>query len=145
MTSTQPVVGIRTAFMAASIGGLPAARRTAARRRHPEARIWCLARNRLTSVVLTRGTTTMTAWPSCTVRVVSSTACGHVCPFIEAEKSQRRNGKRACVLLKVSRAAFYADRTAGPSQRERDDAELTEAILAVHEESDGASLTQRPG
>ena len=61
----------------------------------------------------------------------------NVYPFIEAEKSQRRNVARACVLLKVSRSAFYADRTAVPSQRERDDAELTEAILAVHEQSDG--------
>jgi transposase InsO family protein len=61
----------------------------------------------------------------------------NVYPFIEAEKSQRRSVKRACVLLKVSRSAFYADRSAGPSQRERDDAELTEAIVAVHEDSGG--------
>jgi putative transposase len=60
-----------------------------------------------------------------------------VYPFIEAEKSQRRNVKRACVLLKVSRSAFYADRSAGPSQRERDDAELTDAIVAIHDESNG--------
>ena len=31
-----------------------------------------------------------------------------VYPFIEAEKAQQRNVKRACELLKVSRAAFYA-------------------------------------
>jgi hypothetical protein len=61
----------------------------------------------------------------------------NVYPFIEAEKSQRRNVKWACALLKVSRSAFYADRAAGPSKRERDDAELTDAIVAVHEESDG--------
>jgi transposase InsO family protein len=61
----------------------------------------------------------------------------NVYPFIEAAKSQRRNVQRACVLLKVSRSAFYADRTAAPSKRQRDDAELTEAIVAVHEESDG--------
>jgi transposase InsO family protein len=61
----------------------------------------------------------------------------NVYPFIEAEKSKRRNVKRACVLLKVSRSAFYADRIAGPSQRERDDAELTDAIVAVYDESDG--------
>ncbi len=29
-------------------------------------------------------------------------------PFIEAEKAGRRNVKRACELLKVSRAAYYA-------------------------------------
>jgi transposase InsO family protein len=61
----------------------------------------------------------------------------NVYPFIEAEKSQRRNVKRACALLQVSRSAFYADRIAGPSQRTRDDAELTDAIIAVHDESDG--------
>ena len=34
-------------------------------------------------------------------------------PFIEAEKAQRRNVKRACELLKVSRAAYYAALMAG--------------------------------
>jgi putative transposase len=38
-------------------------------------------------------------------------------PFIEAEKTCRRNVKRACELLKVSRAAYYAARR-GPSPRE---------------------------
>jgi transposase InsO family protein len=57
--------------------------------------------------------------------------------FIEAEKSKRRNVKRACVLLKVSRSAFYVDRSAGPSKRQRDDAELTDAIVAVYDESEG--------
>jgi transposase InsO family protein len=57
-------------------------------------------------------------------------------PFIEAEKAGRRNVKRACALLKVSRAAFYAH-LAGPSQRQREDAELTGQIKAVHEESKG--------
>jgi transposase InsO family protein len=40
-------------------------------------------------------------------------------------------------LLQVSRSAFYADRAAGPSQRNRDDAQLTAAIIAVHDESAG--------
>ena len=61
----------------------------------------------------------------------------NVYPFIEAEKSQHRNVARACVLLKVSRSAFYTARTAVPSQRERVDAELTQAIVAVHDESTG--------
>ena len=47
--------------------------------------------------------------------------------FIEAEKAGRRNVKRACALLKVSRAAFY-QYLAGPSQREAGDAELTDQI-----------------
>ena len=59
-----------------------------------------------------------------------------VYPFIEAERAGRRNVKRACALLKVSRAAFYQHR-AGPSPREREDAELTGRIRAVHEESKG--------
>ena len=57
-------------------------------------------------------------------------------PFIEAEKAGRRNVKRACALLKVSRAAFYQHQ-AGPSRRDREDAELTGQIRAVHEESKG--------
>jgi transposase InsO family protein len=59
-----------------------------------------------------------------------------VYPFIEAERAGRRNVKRACALLKVSRAAFYQHQ-AGPSPREREDAELTGQIRAVHEESKG--------
>jgi transposase InsO family protein len=59
-----------------------------------------------------------------------------VYPFIEAEKAGRRNVKRACELLKVSRAAFYAH-LAGPSRREQHDAELTGQIQAVHEQSQG--------
>jgi transposase InsO family protein len=57
-------------------------------------------------------------------------------PFIEAEKAGSGNVARACALLKVSRAAFYAH-LAGPSQREQQDAELTGQIQAVHDESKG--------
>jgi transposase-like protein len=57
-------------------------------------------------------------------------------PFIEAEKAQQRNVKRACELLEVSRAAFYA-RLAGPSRRDRADQVLTAEIRAVHKESKG--------
>ncbi len=60
----------------------------------------------------------------------------NVYPFIEAEKAGRRNVKRACELLKVSRAAFY-QHLSGPSGRDRDDAGLTERIQAVHDESKG--------
>jgi transposase InsO family protein len=56
--------------------------------------------------------------------------------FIEAEKAGRRNVARACVLLKVSRAAF-CQHLAGPSRRDRAGAGLTEQIRAVHEESRG--------
>jgi transposase InsO family protein len=57
-------------------------------------------------------------------------------PFIEAEKAGRRNVKRACALLKVSRAAFY-QHLSGPSRQEQDDTELASEIQVVHEESKG--------
>jgi hypothetical protein len=59
-----------------------------------------------------------------------------VYPFIEAEKQGRRNVKRACELLKVSRAAYYQHR-AGPSGHQRADARLASQIQAVPEESQG--------
>jgi transposase InsO family protein len=60
----------------------------------------------------------------------------NIYPFIEAEKRCRRNVKRACELLKVSRAAFYAH-LAGPSQRDQQDVELAVEVQAIHEESKG--------
>jgi transposase InsO family protein len=61
----------------------------------------------------------------------------NVYPFIEAEKTSGRNVLRACVLLQVSRAAYYHHRT-GPSARAREDVELTAEIKAVHEASNGS-------
>jgi transposase InsO family protein len=61
----------------------------------------------------------------------------NIYPFIEAEKACRRNVKRACELLKVSRAAFYQYLRRIPSPRERADAELAGQIRAVHQESKG--------
>ncbi|MEU6012342.1 IS3 family transposase [Streptomyces sp. NPDC047453] len=58
-------------------------------------------------------------------------------PFIEAEKQAGHSVKRACELMKVSRAAFYARRTGTPGPRAMQDAELTEQITAVHEQSRG--------
>lgn len=58
-------------------------------------------------------------------------------PFIEAEKQEQRNVKRACELLEVSRAAYYAGRRSGPSRRELEDDELTETIRQVHRDSKG--------
>jgi hypothetical protein len=58
-------------------------------------------------------------------------------PFIEAEKARQRNVKRACELLKVSRAAYYAARDGQPSDRDRQDAELTVLIRAEHKRSRG--------
>ena len=58
-------------------------------------------------------------------------------PFIEAEKAQQRNVKRACELLKVSRAAYYAHRADSPSTRQLVDQELTEHIRQAHQTSKG--------
>src|SRR5215208_1393832 len=58
-------------------------------------------------------------------------------PFIEAEKAQQGNVKRACELLEVSRAAYYAHRGALPSARQRADEELTEHIRQAHQASKG--------
>jgi putative transposase len=58
-------------------------------------------------------------------------------PFIEAEKTQQRNVKRACELLEVSRAAYYANRADSPSTRQLVDQELTEHIRQAHQRSKG--------
>ncbi|MFF1893992.1 IS3 family transposase [Streptomyces sp. NPDC058206] len=58
-------------------------------------------------------------------------------PFIEAEKQAGHSVKRACELLKVSRTAFYARRTAKPGPRAVRDAELTRQITTVHQRSRG--------
>ena len=57
-------------------------------------------------------------------------------PFIEAEKVAVRNVARACVLLGVSRSAYYTHR-AGPSPRQVADTELAAEITAVHTQSKG--------
>ncbi|MFI5534224.1 IS3 family transposase [Kitasatospora sp. NPDC051853] len=59
-------------------------------------------------------------------------------PFIEAEKRAGHNVRRACELLKVSRAAFYARRDGAAGSRAVRDAELTEKITEVHETSHGS-------
>jgi len=59
-------------------------------------------------------------------------------PFIEAENAGNHGTiKRACELLKVSRAAYYTHRNADVSQRARDDVALTEKIIKVHDDSRG--------
>jgi hypothetical protein len=47
-------------------------------------------------------------------------------PFIEAEKQAGHSVKRACELLEVSRAAFYARRSGEPGPRAVRDAGLTD-------------------
>ena len=58
-------------------------------------------------------------------------------PFIEAEKTQQRNVTRACELLEVSRAAYYAQRPGTPSARQVADVALTEQIRQAHQVSKG--------
>ena len=57
--------------------------------------------------------------------------------FIEAEKAQQRSVKRACELLEVSRAAYYAQRPGTPSARQVADVALTEQIRQAHLVSKG--------
>jgi transposase InsO family protein len=61
----------------------------------------------------------------------------NVYPFIEAEKAQQRNVKRACELLEVSRAAYSAHRAGIPSARQLADEQLTEHIRQAHQASKG--------
>lgn len=60
----------------------------------------------------------------------------NVWPFIEVEEAGQGN-VRTCELLEVSRAAYYEQRKHLPSVRELDDAELTDKIKTVHDESKG--------
>jgi transposase InsO family protein len=61
----------------------------------------------------------------------------NVYPFIKAERAQQRGVKRACELLEVSRAAYYAYRADRPSIRQQVDEELTEHIRQAHQASKG--------
>ncbi|GGQ39928.1 hypothetical protein GCM10010266_73760 [Streptomyces griseomycini] len=58
-------------------------------------------------------------------------------PFIEAEKQAGHSVKRACELLKVSRAAFCARRAGAVGPRAVQDEELTEQVTAVRARSRG--------
>ena len=58
-------------------------------------------------------------------------------PFIEAEKTQQGTVKRACELLKVSRAAYYAHRADSLSTRQLVDQELTGHLRRAHQASKG--------
>jgi transposase InsO family protein len=61
----------------------------------------------------------------------------NVYPFIEAERAEQRNVRRACDLLEVSRTAFYQWVRHDPCNRELDDRELGERIKEIHERSRG--------
>ncbi|MCA1708355.1 MAG: IS3 family transposase [Actinobacteria bacterium] len=61
----------------------------------------------------------------------------NVYPFIEVERAEKRNVKRACALLEVSRAAFYDWLRRIPSVRKRADQKLLEKIEAIHDDSNG--------
>ena len=70
----------------------------------------------------------------------------NIYPFIEAEQAGNHNVKRACELLKVSRAAYYAHaaaRAAGGGRRQRHDAELVERIRYHHTRSKGRNGAPR--
>jgi transposase InsO family protein len=59
----------------------------------------------------------------------------NVYPFIEAERAEQRNVKRACALLEVSRAAFYDWARHIATRRQRRDEELVHKIKSVHDAS----------
>ena len=59
----------------------------------------------------------------------------NVYPFIEAERTERRNVKRACALLKLSRAAFYDWTRLVASEHERADEKLLGKIRSIHDAS----------
>lgn len=62
----------------------------------------------------------------------------NVYPFIEAERVAGAGCvRRACALLKVSRAAYYAWSTGALCERRLADEELLERILAAHKASRG--------
>jgi putative transposase len=58
-------------------------------------------------------------------------------PFIEAEKIAGHSVTKTCGLFQVSRSTFYQRNTGIPSARQVGDAELTEQIEAIHNESKG--------
>jgi hypothetical protein len=51
--------------------------------------------------------------------------------FIEAEREEERSVNRACVILEVSRAAWYEWSKQEPSRREREDLELTFTLRLI--------------
>ena len=62
----------------------------------------------------------------------------NVFPFIEAEKAEQHGTvARSCVLLEVSRSAFYVWHQHVPSPRQVADEVLGERIRAIHEASRG--------
>jgi transposase InsO family protein len=61
----------------------------------------------------------------------------NVFPFIEAEKAEQRNVAKACVLVEVSRSAFYDWHQHIPSARQVADEELAQRIQAIYDDSKG--------
>ncbi len=57
--------------------------------------------------------------------------------FIAAEKAALRNVATACVLLSVSRSAYYQWSQQRPSAHAHRDSELGERVVAIHRESRG--------
>ncbi len=61
----------------------------------------------------------------------------NVYPFIEAERVERSNARRACVMLEVSRAAYYGWARQIPSARQSSDEALLAKIKDIHTASRG--------
>ena len=61
----------------------------------------------------------------------------NVYPFIEAERVERSNARRACAMLEVSRAAYYGWARQIPSARQSSDEALLAKIKDIHTASRG--------
>ena len=61
----------------------------------------------------------------------------NVYPFIEAERVERSNARRTCVMLEVSRAAYYGWARQIPSARQSSDEALLAKIKDIHTASRG--------
>src|SRR2546423_933345 len=58
-------------------------------------------------------------------------------PFIEAEEEEQRNVSKSCILLEVSRSAYYAWAAHCPPAQELSDAALGQRIEEIHTASKG--------
>jgi transposase InsO family protein len=58
-------------------------------------------------------------------------------PFIEAEKTEQHTVRKACVMLEVSRAAYYQWSKHTPSSRALANQTLTAHVVRIHEDSRG--------
>ena len=59
----------------------------------------------------------------------------NIYPFIEAERAGQHNVSRVCLLMSVSKSAFFQQRSAAPSAHQLRDDEIKALIIEIHDES----------